>query len=74
MVKKVSAMIGPMIVMFCLDVIPYTITVLFWLALDDFYTNGWIVLFNVSLKLGHIFIACLASSNVCHRILLYSTF
>jgi hypothetical protein len=61
MVKKVSAMIGPLIVMFCLEVIPNTIINLYWLIQDDFY---WLLLAEMSLKLGFIFIACSASSKV----------
>jgi hypothetical protein len=64
MVKKVSAMIGPLIVMFCLEIIPYTIYAVYRMTQGDFYSNGWIYLVGFPLKLGHIFIACSASSKV----------
>jgi hypothetical protein len=63
MVKKVAAMLGPLIVMFCVEVIPYTIMALYWMTQDDFY---WFDMVEVPLKLGYIFIACSASSKVCH--------
>jgi hypothetical protein len=64
LVQKVSAMMGPMTTMFGLQIIPYTIMIIFWMTKGGALSNNWHHYIFVPLKLGHVFIACSASSNV----------